>query len=282
MSDTAIQAHLWRSRGYKVLPAQPGEKLLVTGYGPYLQDLATAKDIEFWFRTRHANLCVVCPPDAVILDFDDPELYARFLTESPAGASYAEKTPRGGFHVFLAGEGGSVPSWDSCHPGLEIKKSTLAYPSVINGKQYKPVKQAKILRVNLEDALRGFATVKVPDPERSPRVALPGVPQGQNTGIIARVKGNWPILSYLAFFGYDLKLTGQGRWRSGLCPFHPDRHPSFWLDTERNLWGCHAENLRGDVVNFHARRLNTSDMGKAAQDLESYNVTFYGPGDEHV
>jgi len=37
------------------------------------------------------------------------------------------------------------------------------------------------------------------------------------------------------------------------CPFHDDKEPSFWIDTDRNLWGCHACGVRGDVINLYAR-----------------------------
>ena len=122
LTDMSVMAHLWIARGYKVLPAQYDSKALISGFGPYLKDLATAEDIEVWLRLRRCNLAVLPPEDGLILDFDDAEVYNRFLAESPeAASSYTEKTPHG-FHVFLAAKGGKVPKWGELVPGLELKR----------------------------------------------------------------------------------------------------------------------------------------------------------------
>jgi DNA primase len=92
--------------------------------------------------------------------------------------------------------------------------------------------------------------------------------------VIERARERWPILSYWQYFGYDLKLMGEGRWRRGRCPFHKDAHPSFWVDVDHGRWGCHAENIQGDVVDFHARRLGTGDQAQAARDLLTYDIRF--------
>ena len=50
------------------------------------------------------------------------------------------------------------------------------------------------------------------------------------------------------------RLT-EMRWRGhkgmGRCPFHPDRSPSFSVDTERQKWHCFAGCGHGDVVDFY-------------------------------
>jgi DNA primase len=48
-------------------------------------------------------------------------------------------------------------------------------------------------------------------------------------------------------------LKGEGRWRRALCPFHDDHKRSFWIDTERNLFGCHACDAAGDAINLYSR-----------------------------
>lgn len=32
----------------------------------------------------------------------------------------------------------------------------------------------------------------------------------------------------------------QGNWATGLCPFHPDHHPSFSVNLETGAYRCHA------------------------------------------
>jgi hypothetical protein len=194
LTDSAVMAHLWITRGYKVLPCQPDTKILIAGYGPNLLDLNNAEEIESWFRFRHANLAVVVPANHVVLDFDpdkDPEQYDRFITESPEAAlSYTEETPRGGHHVFLAGENNIVPGWAEIVPGLEIKRVVLVYPSQVRGKQYRPVNSARILAVNLAEALQGFATVNIRT--RSDRLsqAFPGAHRGNFQALLRKSRNH--------------------------------------------------------------------------------------------
>jgi archaellum biogenesis ATPase FlaH len=50
----------------------------------------------------------------------------------------------------------------------------------------------------------------------------------------------------------DLTVSPNGVWAHGKCPFHDDRHPSFYLNVEDGRWGCHAEACRkkGSVGQF--------------------------------
>jgi len=267
LPESVIAAHLWMTRGFRVIPCQPDTKRILTGFGPNLANLTTAADIEFWFRERSCNLAVVTPPDGVILDFDDAELYARFASDNPqAAASLTERTPRGGAHVFLYAAGGTVPRRINPVDGLEVKRVALVYPSTIGGKSYTPAASGPVLTLDISQALRGFATVENTDP--SPR-ARPEPSQGQiqvSGGLIAKVKSSWPLLSYLAYFYPEVRLTGGGRWRSGRCPWHDDANPSLWVDADRGIWGCHSCGAHGDVINWHARRMHL-DTVAALQDL---------------
>ncbi|RZU43460.1 CHC2 zinc finger domain-containing protein [Edaphobacter modestus] len=52
-----------------------------------------------------------------------------------------------------------------------------------------------------------------------------------------------------------LKLIGRGVWRSALCPFHPDRHPSLRLNVRTGAFRCFVCDARGgDVLAFHRLR----------------------------
>ena len=272
MPIAVFAAHLWLTNGFRVLPCQPGTKSLIAGFGPNLDSLSSAEGIEFWFRARKSNLAVISPPDGLILDFDNPELYEQFAEDCPEiAASYTERTPRGGAHVFAFGglAVGEVGNWEAV-PGLELKRLVLVYPSLVNGRPYLPL-SGKILTVDLREGLRGYAEDKRPP---SPASARPGPSQGKlgaSLGIISKVKLNWPISSYLAYFEPKLRLAGAGRWRSGICPWHSDKRPSLWIDAERGLWGCHSCGAHGDVINWHARKTNLDNVD-AARDLDRYHV----------
>ena len=271
---------VWRRRGYSLIPCQPSTKQIVKGFGLYQKRVENDQDIKYWFQDRNCNLAVACPENSIILDFDRIELYNEFWVQSPELAeSYTEYTPRGGRHVFLESTSHINTSLIFI-PGIEIKKFCLVYPSRVNGQSYGISNPGCILR---GDVLKSISRFLVnPGENTGPRqvqasLRPPGVIQGVNNhkrGILTRVKENWSILDYLQFFEPNLILRGKGRFLSGLCPWHNDRHPSLWIDTELNQWGCHACKKFGDIINWHSLRLNTLDMGRAARDLARYEISF--------
>jgi hypothetical protein len=260
-------ARFWLSQGWKVLPCQHNSKKLVKGFGPNLKQLSELGELELWFKYLHANLAVVAPEDGLILDFDIPEVYDDWARSWPEAAqSYTEQTPRGGCHVFLYS-----PGWRKFHKaslrGLEVKYSVIVYPSKVGGRSYEIRINDRILTIEADTALKSVLRYQKPT---YPTYAPPSPSQGQIGGVltvIQEVKKKWGILPYLATFEPGLKISGRGRWRSALCPWHEDKSPSLWIDTERGLWGCHACGARGDVINWHALRMGIKSQVKAAQDL---------------
>lgn len=52
-----------------------------------------------------------------------------------------------------------------------------------------------------------------------------------------------------------LKLTGAGEWKSALCPFHNDTHPSLRVRLDSGGFRCMVCGAHGgDVLAFHMRR----------------------------
>lgn len=72
----------------------------------------------------------------------------------------------------------------------------------------------------------------------------------------------------LAYFNWlGLRLIGRGRWRSAVCPFHDDTHPSLRIDVETGAFRCMACSAKGgDVLEFHRLRHGLS-FTQAARDL---------------
>ena len=264
----------WTMNGWGVLPCQPGSKSLVPGYGPYKGVIKSPGSVGFWFRERGANIAVVCPDDCIILDFDDAELYQLFCEQRPeAAASYTEFTPRGGAHVFL--RVGKEYKLTTTLTGLEIKRVALVHPSIVNGLGYQITEGRPLLKIEPKTALDGFCIVKWSNPPAEAVSHVQGLPRVQNKanfGRLAEVKAEWPILDYFTFFEPHLVLTGRGRFRSGLCPWHKDKRPSLWVDTVRDLWGCHGCKSSGDVINWHMRLKGFASVAAAVYDLDSYIV----------
>lgn len=262
----------WTINGWGVLPCQPGSKSLVPGYGPHKGVIKSPGDVEFWFRYRFTNIAVVCPDDCIILDFDDAELYQLFCERRPeAAASYTEYTPRGGAHIFFRYD--KEFQIINTLPGLEVKTVALVHPSIVNGLGYSITEERPLLKIDPRTALDGFCTVKEHKPPEGAVSHASGVPRVENRGNFGRllkVKHAWPILDYFAFFDSRIVLTGHGRFRSGLCPWHKDKRPSLWVDTVRDLWGCHGCKASGDVINWHMRLKGFASVAAAVYDLDSH------------
>lgn len=50
-----------------------------------------------------------------------------------------------------------------------------------------------------------------------------------------------------------VQLRRVGSQFVGLCPFHPDRHPSLCVAPDKNAWFCHSEGIGGGVQQFQER-----------------------------
>ncbi len=46
------------------------------------------------------------------------------------------------------------------------------------------------------------------------------------------------------------RLRRAGRQYVGLCPFHQERHPSFYVEPERKIWKCFGCGAGGDLFAF--------------------------------
>ena len=50
--------------------------------------------------------------------------------------------------------------------------------------------------------------------------------------------------------GQDVRLKKSGHKHVGLCPFHQEKTPSFWVDNEKGLYYCFGCSATGDVFNY--------------------------------
>lgn len=75
---------------------------------------------------------------------------------------------------------------------------------------------------------------------------------------------------------------GRGRYYLGNCPFHPDKHPSFWVDAGLGLANCFRPDCSGeqpmDIINLYARHHNITNT-EAIYDLcDELGITPLDPG----
>jgi DNA primase len=66
---------------------------------------------------------------------------------------------------------------------------------------------------------------------------------------IAAIKLSYPLLEIVERAGVQLKRSGSQRWQ-GLCPFHEERSPSFFVNVEHQRFVCFGCKARGDVIDF--------------------------------
>jgi len=57
-------------------------------------------------------------------------------------------------------------------------------------------------------------------------------------------------LDLLDLVGETVRLQRSGRDYKGLCPFHGEKTPSFYVSTEKQLWHCYGCNQGGDHFTF--------------------------------
>ncbi len=57
-------------------------------------------------------------------------------------------------------------------------------------------------------------------------------------------------LDLVQIIGEYLPLRQTGKTFKGLCPFHPEKTPSFHLNPERGLWHCFGCGAGGDIATF--------------------------------
>lgn len=237
----------WLARDFALLPVQPNSKKLVSGFGYYQNRITTAEKVYQWFGEKTlSNLAVCGTQTSLILDFDDPDLYTFWAGKCPdAARTYTERTPHGGYHVFGYVWGSDALRGYLLVKGVEFKRVALVYPSKIDGRQYTQ---------GAGDLLQLDADLILPPISQPKRITTPPRVVPRCTGILPQLKAVYSCLDLLRSADSRLKVYGEGkRFITVTCPFHDDKEPSFWIDTERNLWGCHACGVRGDVINLFAR-----------------------------
>lgn len=244
----------WVDRFFWPVPAHPGTKRLFAGYGPYLNQVHSATDIKQWFGSNKTfNMAVTAYGGGLILDFDDRELYSSWSKyhNLDGAQTYTELTPRGGAHVFFYKQPFTeIPEGIKLKPGVEIKKCVMVAPSIVDGNKYSRG-MGEILEVDAVNIFVGLTVPGTPTPYLLNVTNKATLPEGQS--IIPKIKQSLPVQTILKELLPKTRVSGTGRWLSGRCPFHDDKKPSFWIDSKRNLFGCHGCGEHGDVINLFAK-----------------------------
>jgi hypothetical protein len=74
---------------------------------------------------------------------------------------------------------------------------------------------------------------------------------------------------FLAIAGRYTRLRRSGRQYAGLCPFHSERHPSFYVESKRKIFHCFGCGAGGDVFAF-IMRAESCDFPRALAIADSF------------
>jgi len=73
-------------------------------------------------------------------------------------------------------------------------------------------------------------------------------------------------IEIIDIIGQHITLTKSGRTFRGLCPFHGEKNPSFYVYPEQQSWHCFGCNTGGDVFSFIMKKQGI-DFGEALREL---------------
>jgi DNA primase len=73
-------------------------------------------------------------------------------------------------------------------------------------------------------------------------------------------------IDIIDIIGQHITLTKSGRTFRGLCPFHGEKNPSFYVYPEQQSWHCFGCNTGGDVFSFIMKKQGI-DFGEALREL---------------
>ena len=64
------------------------------------------------------------------------------------------------------------------------------------------------------------------------------------------LKRRLPLLDYMRQQNWIARRVGHGPEFVGLCPLHPESHPSFYVNSRKNVFYCHGCGQGGDLIRF--------------------------------
>jgi len=285
LTTTLLTAEHWTSRGIAVIPIRWKEKRPLVKWREFQARLPSSTERSQWFSQRCNIALVTGHINLAVLDFDDMDTFTRWqlwaATHSGASAmiatwGYRVRTARG-IHVYVSlptavkskpllsatgdragidvkGIGGYVLIPPSVHPsGVRYKgiNSRLIIPAIPALSAVLPA-ELLVASAHTEQKQNGtqFSTLgaKAQTPLDPWAAAERGVSLSQN--LISTIRGRNKIEDFFT----DKGDTGNG-FVMVRCPLHDDHNPSMWIDTRRQICGCHAGCTPKplDVINLYAR-----------------------------
>lgn len=228
---------------------------------PFKTQLPSLDDLRRWFARPHNYGVLAGWQNLVVLDFDDMTEYITWqlwATKSGGMAAYVAQSAyrvasSRGMHVYIR-----LPHREKNRKAGKIDIKGNGYvlgPGSIHptGIEYRAMRDS--LNFPIVDALSDVLPAALLIPSQastSPVNAWQPAPARPAPGssLVGKVKASYDIETMFP----GARSTGKG-WLLDLCPFHDDRHPSFWINTRRQICGCFAGCTPKplDVINLYGR-----------------------------
>jgi len=269
--NVPAEAIYWYSLGVSTIPIRHRSKLPAIRWLEYTKRLPTPDEIVYWFASgSFRNYGVICgkrhgqPGYLVVLDFDDLGAGLNWLLSMDV-PTYTVQTARGVHAYFLTDEAAPTmrfASVDVKGAGYVLGAGSI-HPS---GWEYRVLIDAPIANIcSVYEVLPDLPKPE-PQPKPSPILSKPepkdawDSAEWQRPNLLETIRARFSILDFLP----DAQKTDPtGRWWIARCPLHDDKHPSLWVDAEREICGCYA-GCNGkrpmDIVNFCARIWHVSNF----------------------
>lgn len=278
MGQLLETAKYWQRFGIATIPIEWKSKQPKVRWLPYTERMPTENEMQNWFANDLVNIGIIAGwQNLCIVDFDDMDVFYKWYTWSIdtggkakqiATQSRIHQSARGA-HVYILCENADnmkLPKIDI----LAHRKYALLPPSLHpTGVNYTVYRDALPMPVK---SLYDILPAKLLDDAQKAKTTNPAPPTTLSKPIPTMVYDPWAVAgkdpeneNLIQAIKEQIKITDimtgwiesdyNGRWLINKCPFHDDRNPSFWLDTEHQVCGCHAgcTPLPLDVINLYAR-----------------------------
>jgi len=278
--NTLQQAQFWQKLGIATIPIRYKDKRPeLKSWQEFQKRLPTNTELSKWFSGPFHNLGVVVGwQNLAVIDFDSDTEYARWqlwIARRPVyrwiRQTLQVKTARG-VHIYITTD---QLAQNAKLPGIDVKAQggyVLAPPSIHpSGFEYSVCSGTLPVRIEaLSDILPAeLLAIHTELPEkRTSLVSSPVVlaakddpwakadqPLEPDRDLIEQIKQRYRIQDF-----FTRLVPKRDRWAMTNCPFHDDKSPSMWVDTERQICGCFAGCTPQpyDVIDLYARLHNLS------------------------
>jgi hypothetical protein len=288
MSKTVYQWSLeFYKMGIATFPVHYRNKHPKVKWEQYQKILPEQNQLKRWFEggSLHNYGVVAGWNNLVILDFDSMDRYHEWqmwsLSQTNQSIKLATelafqvKTARG-IHIYLQMntvfnnshiEGldikahGYVLGPGSIHPSgvmYTAKDDTVIIPNVGSLEAVLPAEWIDELQHPEEPEICGLPLHTEYESDPFDAASNPLI-EGED--LIKQIRERYKLQDFV----HGCVQTGRG-WFMGICPFHDDNSPSFWIDDRRQIGNCQACHFPKpfDVINLYAamKQLTTQDAIK--------------------